>query len=137
MSAPWPLSSGFTINTISNPYRRMMNTSGNAFRDHAGSMVGLLVIFPFLLPLPITKALAHAVYSSSRPLLITPFLLHLHLKQDLCRAALSFASETLKPNGHFVCKFYQGAEDKALEKILKKMFAKVHREKPESSRSVS
>jgi hypothetical protein len=36
-----------------------------------------------------------------------------------------------------VCKFYQGAEDKALEMTLKKMFAKVHREKPESSRSVS
>jgi 21S rRNA (uridine2791-2'-O)-methyltransferase len=36
-----------------------------------------------------------------------------------------------------VCKFYQGAEDKALEMKLKKMFAKVHREKPESSRSVS
>jgi 21S rRNA (uridine2791-2'-O)-methyltransferase len=35
-----------------------------------------------------------------------------------------------------VCKFYQGAEDKALEMLLKKMFAKVHREKPESSRSV-
>ena len=30
-----------------------------------------------------------------------------------------------------------GAEDKALENLLRKMFAKVHREKPESSRSVS
>ncbi len=38
--------------------------------------------------------------------------------------------------GHFVCKFYQGAEDKALEKSLKGLFHKVHREKPESSRSV-
>lgn len=36
-----------------------------------------------------------------------------------------------------MCKFYQGAEDKAFETTLKKMFAKVHREKPESSRSVS
>ncbi|AEO59284.1 hypothetical protein MYCTH_2307459 [Thermothelomyces thermophilus ATCC 42464] len=72
----------------------MMNTSGIAFKDHAGSM-------------------------------------------DLCRAALSFASETLKPGGHFVCKFYQGAEDKAFEMLLKKLFAKVHREKPESSRSES
>ena len=43
----------------------------------------------------------------------------------------------LKFGGHFVCKFYQGAEDKALELQLKKLFAKVHREKPESSRSVS
>jgi FtsJ-like methyltransferase len=38
--------------------------------------------------------------------------------------------------GHFVCKFYQGVEDKALEKSLKALFHKVHREKPESSRSV-
>lgn len=57
--------------------------------------------------------------------------------QDLCKAALSFASDTLKSGGHFVCKFYQGAEDKALEQELKRMFTKVHREKPESSRSVS
>lgn len=39
--------------------------------------------------------------------------------------------------GHFVCKFYQGGEDKALEKSLKAMFQKVHRDKPESSRSES
>ncbi len=39
MSAPWPQTSGFAINTLSNPYRRMMNTSGTPFRDHAGSMV--------------------------------------------------------------------------------------------------
>ncbi|KAK3332409.1 FtsJ-like methyltransferase-domain-containing protein [Cercophora scortea] len=94
MSAPWPQTSGFSINSLSNPYRRMMNTSGIAFRDHAGSM-------------------------------------------DLCRAALSFASDTLKTGGHFVCKFYQGSEDKAFENALKKMFAKVSREKPESSRSES
>ena len=36
-----------------------------------------------------------------------------------------------------MCKFYQGAEDKALELRLKALFTKVHREKPESSRSVS
>lgn len=36
-----------------------------------------------------------------------------------------------------MCKFYQGAEDKELELKLRKMFAVVHREKPESSRSVS
>lgn len=47
-----------------------------------------------------------------------------------------FASDTLKPGGHFVCKFYQGAEDKQFENLLKKMFARVHREKPDSSRSV-
>lgn len=72
----------------------MMNTSGMAFRDHAGSM-------------------------------------------DLCMAALTFCFDTLRTGGHFICKFYQGAEEKALEKKLKRLFQKVHREKPESSRSES
>ncbi|KAI1331823.1 23S ribosomal RNA methyltransferase [Xylariaceae sp. FL0255] len=94
MSAPWLQTSGFSSNTLSNPFRRMMNTSGMSFRDHAGSM-------------------------------------------DLCLAALKFASDTLRTGGHFVCKFYQGAEDKELEMKLKKMFAKVHREKPDSSRNES
>lgn len=72
----------------------LMNTSGVAFRDHAGSM-------------------------------------------DLCYAALHFAEETLKTGGHFVCKFYQGAEDKLLEQRLKGSFSRVHREKPGSSRTAS
>ncbi|KAI1778167.1 23S ribosomal RNA methyltransferase [Hypoxylon cercidicola] len=94
MSAPWVQTTGFSSNTLSNPYSRMMNTSGMSFRDHAGSM-------------------------------------------DLCLAALQFASDALKTGGHFVCKFYQGSEDKDLELKLKKLFAKVHREKPDSSRSES
>ncbi|KAJ6782651.1 hypothetical protein PWT90_00204 [Aphanocladium album] len=94
MSAPWEQTSGFNVNSLSNPYYRLMNTSGMAFRDHAGSM-------------------------------------------DLCDAALSFAEETLKTGGHFVCKFYQGSEDKLLEQRLKRMFSKVHREKPDSSRNES
>ncbi|KAI8253165.1 rRNA methyltransferase 2 [Colletotrichum sp. SAR11_239] len=96
MSAPWDQTTGFGVNSLSNPYHRMMNTSGMAFRDHAGSMV-----------------------------------------RDLCMAALQFANDTLKNGGHFVCKFYQGSEDKALEMKLKALFAKVFREKPESSRSDS
>lgn len=36
-----------------------------------------------------------------------------------------------------MCKFYQGAEDKLLEKKLKRLFEKVHRDKPAASRSVS
>ncbi|KAE8365249.1 FtsJ-like methyltransferase-domain-containing protein [Aspergillus caelatus] len=56
---------------------------------------------------------------------------------DLCRAALQFSFEVLKTGGHFVCKFYQGAEDKDLEKQLKRLFQKVHRLKPESSRNES
>ncbi|KAJ5491783.1 Cell division protein ftsj [Penicillium expansum] len=55
---------------------------------------------------------------------------------DLCHAALRFSSDVLKAGGHFVCKFYQGAEDKELEQQLKELFKKVHRLKPESSRSV-
>lgn len=94
MCAPWQLLSGQWVNSVSNPYHRMMNTSGIAFRDHAGSM-------------------------------------------DLCLAALSFCFDTLKTGGHFVCKFYQGSEDKDLEKKLKHLFEKVHREKPEASRDVS
>lgn len=58
-------------------------------------------------------------------------------KQDLCNAALQFARDTLRVNGSFICKFYQGSEDRELEAQLKKMFKSVHREKPESSRSVS
>ncbi|KAG9966300.1 FtsJ-domain-containing protein, partial [Aureobasidium melanogenum] len=94
MSAPWEQTSGYWIRSVSNPYLRMMNTSGTAFRDHAGSM-------------------------------------------DLCNAALTFCYDTLRTGGHFLCKFYQGSEDKAFENRLKKLFDKVHKEKPESSRKES
>ncbi|QIW99790.1 hypothetical protein AMS68_005308 [Peltaster fructicola] len=72
----------------------MMNTSGNAFKDHAGSM-------------------------------------------DLCLAALSFSYDTLVSGGHFVCKYYQGGEEKDFETRLKTLFEKVHRIKPDSSRKES
>ena len=39
MSAPWDQTTGLWVKSISNPYNRMMNTSGIAFKDHAGSMV--------------------------------------------------------------------------------------------------
>ena len=39
MSAPWEQTSGFWKRSLSNPYIRMMNTSGIPFRDHTGSMV--------------------------------------------------------------------------------------------------
>lgn len=39
MSEPWPLTTSRWIKSVSNPFHRMMNTSGMAFRDHAGSMV--------------------------------------------------------------------------------------------------
>ncbi|KAJ8059890.1 hypothetical protein OCU04_011514 [Sclerotinia nivalis] len=94
MCEPWEQTSGFWKRSLSDPYIRMMNTTGIKFSDHAGSM-------------------------------------------DLCAAALRFAFDTLKPGGHFVCKFYQGGEDKQLELQLKKLFGVVHREKPESSRNES
>ncbi|KAL1902073.1 2' O-ribose methyltransferase [Ceratocystis pirilliformis] len=59
------------------------------------------------------------------------------MSADLCEAALMFAQDTLRAGGHFVCKFYQGSEDKAFELKLKTMFTKVFREKPDSSRKVS
>lgn len=39
MCEPWPQTTGSWINSVSNPYHRLMNTSGIPFRDHAGSMV--------------------------------------------------------------------------------------------------
>ncbi|KAK4996910.1 2' O-ribose methyltransferase [Elasticomyces elasticus] len=94
MSAPWEQTTGMWIRSVSDPYYRMMNTSGMPFRDHAGSM-------------------------------------------DLCMAALTFCYDTLRTGGHFLCKYYQGAEDKTFEMRLKRLFEKVYREKPESSRSES
>jgi len=44
MCEPWLQTSGFWKRSLSNPYNRMMNTSGNNFRDHAGSMVCLLFL---------------------------------------------------------------------------------------------
>ncbi|KAK7565674.1 FtsJ-like methyltransferase-domain-containing protein [Phyllosticta citricarpa] len=93
MCEPWEQTSGFHKKSVTEPYFRMMNTSGIPFRDHAGSM-------------------------------------------DLCNAALNFAHDTLRTGGHFICKFYQGAEDKLLEKALKRLFDRVHRLKPEASRNV-
>ncbi|MCJ1352381.1 MAG: 2' O-ribose methyltransferase [Icmadophila ericetorum] len=77
MSEPWERTDGFYKNSLSNPYFRMMNTSGMSFRDHAGSM-------------------------------------------DLCHAALQFVFDTLRDGGHFVCKYYQGAEEKSFEAKLKR-----------------
>lgn len=56
---------------------------------------------------------------------------------DLCRAALQFSFDTLRTGGHFICKFYQGVEDKELERQFKALFHRVHRIKPESSRNES
>ena len=57
--------------------------------------------------------------------------------KDLCSAALTFCYDTSITGGHFLCKFYQGGEDHAFELRLKKLFEKVHRIKPDSSRKES
>lgn len=44
MSAPWYQTAGFWKRSLSEPYNRMMNTSGMNFRDHAGSMVCLSLL---------------------------------------------------------------------------------------------
>ncbi|KAI7329014.1 hypothetical protein KC315_g6357 [Hortaea werneckii] len=59
------------------------------------------------------------------------------IKSDLCHAALTFAFDTLSAGGNFLCKFYQGEEDKALELRLKRLFDKTYRIKPDSSRKES
>lgn len=52
-------------------------------------------------------------------------------------AALTFSFDTLVTGGNLLCKFYTGAEDHALELRFKKLFEKVHRTKPDSSRKES
>ena len=47
MSAPWEQTAGFWKRSLSDPYYRMMNTSGMSFRDHAGSMVRKRVLQRF------------------------------------------------------------------------------------------
>ncbi|KHJ35315.1 putative 21s rrna (uridine -2 -o)-methyltransferase mrm2 [Erysiphe necator] len=56
---------------------------------------------------------------------------------ELCNAALEFALSCLRIGGHFVCKFYQGDEDKELEKKIRQSFGRVNREKPDASRKES
>lgn len=114
MSAPFEQTAGFWKRSLSDPYLRMMNTSGITFKDHAGSMVRSILVHFWL-----------------------ESCINVPKQKDLCVAALQFAKETLKTGGSFICKFYQGAEDKAFEMQLKALFKVVHREKPESSRSVS
>lgn len=39
MCAPWPQTTGYSVQSVSDPYYRMMNASGIGVKDHAGSMV--------------------------------------------------------------------------------------------------
>ena len=61
-----------------------------------------------------------------------------HLQSvDLCDAALVTAIDLLRPNGNFVCKLYTGKEENLFKKRLQKVFKKVAKFKPDSSRSMS
>lgn len=60
MSAPWYQTSGFWKRSLSNPYHRMMNTSGNNFRDHAGSMVRFFLTTRWLACYNTPKSLAQS-----------------------------------------------------------------------------
>lgn len=55
----------------------------------------------------------------------------------LAELALDFAIRTLKPNGAFVCKLFQGGADKELNDLLKKHFKVVRNAKPPASRADS
>ena len=46
MCEPWDQTTGFWKRSLTEPYLRMMNTSGNSFRDHAGSIVSSYVLEP-------------------------------------------------------------------------------------------
>ena len=61
-----------------------------------------------------------------------------HLQSvDLCDAALVTAIDLLRTNGNFVCKLYTGKEEHLFKKRLQKVFKKVAKFKPDSSRSMS
>ena len=67
MCAPFPgLELSSWSNSVNRPYRRMMNTSGNPFRDHAGSIVSFLSLFLFTsrnsIPLPFTHSSIRPAY---------------------------------------------------------------------------
>lgn len=56
---------------------------------------------------------------------------------ELARAALSFSILVLEKNGNFIAKFFQGPNDKELEKEAKVFFKGVHLYKPAASRKES
>lgn len=67
MSAPWHQTSGFWKRSLSEPYNRMMNTSGVIFRDHAGSMVCISCdIKDLILPLGLTPTFTTRTFAMLR-----------------------------------------------------------------------
>ena len=56
---------------------------------------------------------------------------------ELCELALQTALKYLKPNGTFICKFFQSGEFGSLRGQIKRSFEKVDALKPGSTRSIS
>ncbi len=56
---------------------------------------------------------------------------------ELCETALNCALKSLKPQGNFVCKIFQGSEFKKFETRIKLKFKKTKIFKPESCRKAS
>lgn len=56
---------------------------------------------------------------------------------ELCELALSVAERFLKPQGHFVCKFFHSDDFGVLRDKMKKSFHKVEVVKPDSTRKIS
>jgi 23S rRNA (uridine2552-2'-O)-methyltransferase len=56
---------------------------------------------------------------------------------ELCELALDVARRFLKPNGTFICKFFQSGEFGKLRADIKKVFDRVEAIKPDSTRSIS
>lgn len=55
----------------------------------------------------------------------------------LCHVALAFARATLTKDGNFVCKVFEGADDRELFDEIRQSFAVAKRVKPDASRSHS
>lgn len=68
MSEPWEQTTGLWVRSVSNVYRRMQNTSGIAFKDHAGSMVSLSLPHSSLRSLKDCRIYAMRRCSSASPL---------------------------------------------------------------------
>jgi 23S rRNA (uridine2552-2'-O)-methyltransferase len=56
---------------------------------------------------------------------------------ELCELSLEMAKKFLKPNGVFVCKFFQSGEFGQLRNAIKREFERVEAMKPDSTRTIS
>lgn len=56
---------------------------------------------------------------------------------NICYEVLEFTNKYLKHNGHLLCKYYQGSDEKELITIAKQQFQNVKSIKPKSSRTDS